>query len=132
METNSFVQDHTLYTTENELLEPENQPENEKRHKTSNPNANSMRFFASFQQLYKDYKVFFWFFQGKNGRTTYFPHPKNGSTQVGDAGFDPAGFAKNQRLLPWYREVRRSRRRHVDNMLHHVGHTSSFGTWEFV
>jgi len=24
---------------------------------------------------------------------------------VGDAGFDPAGFAKNQRLLPWYREA---------------------------
>ena len=26
-------------------------------------------------------------------------------TYVGDAGFDPAGFAKNQRLLPWYREA---------------------------
>eukprot|EP00438_Fugacium_kawagutii_P034574 Skav235591 [mRNA] locus=scaffold163:125195:134417:+ [translate_table: standard] len=24
---------------------------------------------------------------------------------VGDCGFDPAGFAKNQRLLPWYREA---------------------------
>ncbi|CAJ1363159.1 unnamed protein product [Effrenium voratum] len=24
---------------------------------------------------------------------------------VGDAGFDPAGFAKNKRLLPWYREA---------------------------
>ncbi|CAE7815910.1 unnamed protein product [Symbiodinium sp. CCMP2592] len=27
------------------------------------------------------------------------------STYVGDVGFDPAGFAKNQRLLPWYREA---------------------------
>ena len=26
-------------------------------------------------------------------------------TYVGDVGFDPAGFAKNQRLLPWYREA---------------------------
>ena len=26
-------------------------------------------------------------------------------SKVGDAGFDPAGFAKNQRLLPWYREA---------------------------
>eukprot|EP00441_Pelagodinium_beii_P047162 CAMPEP_0197624066 /NCGR_PEP_ID=MMETSP1338-20131121/3869_1 /TAXON_ID=43686 ORGANISM="Pelagodinium beii, Strain RCC1491" /NCGR_SAMPLE_ID=MMETSP1338 /ASSEMBLY_ACC=CAM_ASM_000754 /LENGTH=141 /DNA_ID=CAMNT_0043194163 /DNA_START=94 /DNA_END=516 /DNA_ORIENTATION=+ len=24
---------------------------------------------------------------------------------VGDVGFDPLGFAKNQRLLPWYREA---------------------------
>ncbi|CAJ1337769.1 unnamed protein product [Effrenium voratum] len=24
---------------------------------------------------------------------------------IGDAGFDPAGFAKNKRLLPWYREA---------------------------
>ena len=24
---------------------------------------------------------------------------------MGDAGFDPAGFAKNKRLLPWYREA---------------------------
>ncbi|OLP91234.1 Light-harvesting complex I LH38 protein [Symbiodinium microadriaticum] len=27
------------------------------------------------------------------------------NTYVGDVGFDPAGFAKNQRLLPWYREA---------------------------
>merc|ERR1712054_359760 len=26
-------------------------------------------------------------------------------TYVGDVGFDPLGFAKNQRLLPWYREA---------------------------
>merc|ERR1711937_151516 len=24
---------------------------------------------------------------------------------VGDVGFDPLGFAKNKRLLPWYREA---------------------------
>ena len=41
--------------------------------------------------------------QTNHGR---FPQPKKWlKTEVGDAGFDPAGFAKNQRLLPWYREV---------------------------
>lgn len=32
-------------------------------------------------------------------------HPESIFVEVGDAGFDPAGFAKNQRLLPWYREA---------------------------
>mmetsp|Transcript_36355 Transcript_36355/g.85287 ORF Transcript_36355/g.85287 Transcript_36355/m.85287 type:complete len:694 (+) Transcript_36355:110-2191(+) len=28
-----------------------------------------------------------------------------GGEYIGDVGFDPAGFAKNKRLLPWYREA---------------------------
>lgn len=51
--------------------------------------------------------VFLGFSNSEQNKTSRrFPDPKKWlKTQVGDAGFDPAGFAKNQRLLPWYREV---------------------------
>lgn len=41
-------------------------------------------------------------------------HPESIFVEVGDAGFDPAGFAKNQRLLPWYREAFDKRRQSED------------------
>ncbi|CAK9021122.1 unnamed protein product, partial [Durusdinium trenchii] len=54
------------------------------------------------------------FFSGKAGNNSeaipWEPIPQGLSndlfgTYVGDVGFDPAGFAKNTRLLPWYREA---------------------------
>ncbi|CAK8995085.1 unnamed protein product [Durusdinium trenchii] len=54
------------------------------------------------------------FFSGKAGNNSeaipWEPIPQGLSNDlfgpyVGDVGFDPAGFAKNTRLLPWYREA---------------------------
>ena len=54
------------------------------------------------------------FFSGKAGGKSeaipWEPIPQGLSndlfgTYVGDVGFDPAGFAQNSRLLPWYREA---------------------------
>lgn len=53
-----------------------------------------------------------------------------GTQYIGDVGFDPAGFATNRRLLPWYREAELAHGRVC--MLATLGYTvqSAGGKWE--